>query len=126
MWLFKTEPSDYSFVRLTREKRTLWTGVRNALALLHLRKVRKGDPILIYHTGKEKSVVGVAKALADAKDDAVAVAAARALANPVPLSAIRADPAFRDFGLVRISRLAVMPVSEAEWKAILRLAGERP
>lgn len=116
--LFKTEPSDYSFARLQKEGRTSWTGVKNALAIIHLRKIRKGDEIMIYHTGKEKSVVGIARAVTAAVD----IAPVRALPKPVPLAAIRADATLKDLGLVRISRLSVMPVSEAQWNAILRLA----
>ena len=69
-WLFKTEPSDYSFERLVREKKTTWTGVKNPIALKHLRQVKKGDEIAIYHTGNVKAIVGLAKASADAKGDA--------------------------------------------------------
>jgi len=66
-WLFKTEPSDYSFARLQKEGRTAWTGVKNPLALKHLRQVKKGDEVAIYHTGNEKAVVGIARAAADAR-----------------------------------------------------------
>jgi predicted RNA-binding protein with PUA-like domain len=121
-WLLKTEPSDYSFARLQKEKRTTWSGVKNAQALIHLRGVKKGDEIFIYHTGDEKSVVGVARAAGDAKGGVVDVTAVRALAKPVTLAAIKADSRFKDFALVRISRLSVMPVTDAQWKAILKLA----
>ncbi len=67
-WLFKTEPSDYSYQRLSREGRTTWDGVSNALALKHLRQVRRGDSILIYHAGNEKAVVGIARAVGDARE----------------------------------------------------------
>jgi predicted RNA-binding protein with PUA-like domain len=113
-WLFKTEPSDYSFERLVKEKRTAWTGVKNALALRHLRAVRKGDEIAIYHTGAVKAVFGVAKALADAKGDTVEIAPVKAV-GPVTLGAIKADPRFRDFALVRMGRLSVMPVPDGLW-----------
>ena len=118
-WLFKTEPSDYSFDRLVAEKKTKWTGVKNALALRHLRAVKKGDEIAIYHTGNVKAVVGIAKAAADAKGDAVDIVPARAVA-PVPLSAIKADPRFQDFALVRMGRLSVMPVPDALWGALTK------
>ena len=113
-WLFKTEPADYSFDRLLAEKRTSWTGVKNALALKHLRAVKKGDEIAIYHTGNVKAVVGVAKAAADAKEDAVAIAPVRAVA-PVTLASIKADARYKDFALVRMGRLSVMPVPDALW-----------
>jgi predicted RNA-binding protein with PUA-like domain len=116
-WLFKTEPSDYSFERLQKEGRTNWSGVRNALALKHLREVRKGDLIAIYHTGGTKSVVGIARALADAKGDAVDIAPVRAV-TPFPLSAIKSDPRFKKFPLVTIGRLSVMPVPESLWSAL--------
>ncbi|MBV8879549.1 MAG: EVE domain-containing protein [Planctomycetaceae bacterium] len=120
-WLFKTEPSDYSYERLAKEGKTLWTGVKNALALKHLRQVRKGDEIAIYHTGSEKSVVGIARAVADAKGDAVEVAPLKSVL-PVPLSAIKSDPRFKDFALVRMGRLSVMPVPESLWKLLTGLA----
>ena len=117
-WLFKTEPSDYSFERLTKDKKTVWTGVKNALALQHLRKVKKGDEIAIYHTGGEKSVVGIARATADAKGDAVQIAPVKPV-PPVPLSAIKADPRFKDFPLVTFGRLSVMPVPDALWAPLV-------
>jgi len=113
-WLFKTEPSDYSYERLARDGKTLWTGVKNALALQHLRKVKKGDEIAIYHTGSEKSVIGIAKAVADAKGDAVQIAPVKAI-PPHSLASIKADPRFKDFTLVTFSRLSVMPVPENLW-----------
>jgi predicted RNA-binding protein with PUA-like domain len=116
-WLFKTEPSDYSFERLVKERKTTWTGVKNALALRHLRQVRKGDEIAIYHTGSVKAVVGIARATADAKGDAVDVAPVKAL-PPVPLATIKLDARFKEFPLVTIGRLSVMPVPDSLWKAL--------
>ena len=113
-WLLKTEPTDYSFDRLLADKKTRWTGVKNALALRHLRAVKKGDEIAIYHTGNVKAVVGIAKAAADAKGDAVDVVPVRAVA-PVPLASLKTDPRFKDFALVRMGRLSVMPVPDALW-----------
>jgi predicted RNA-binding protein with PUA-like domain len=133
-WLFKEEPSSYSFDALLKDKKTVWSGVRNPLAQKHLRSVKKGDRIFYYHTGDEKSVVGIANALGDAypdpKDPAgkasvVDVGPVKKLARPVTLAEIKADAAFKDFALVRISRLSVMPVTDAEWKRIETLA-ERP
>ena len=106
--------------------------MKNPLAQKHLRSVRKGDQIFYYHTGDEKSVVGVAKALGDAyadpddksgKASVVDVAPVKKLPRPVTLAEIKADKAFADFPLVRISRLSVMPVSDAEWKRIEKMAG---
>ncbi|MDP6959191.1 MAG: EVE domain-containing protein, partial [Planctomycetota bacterium] len=97
-------------------------GVKNALARIHLRKVRKGDEILIYHTGKEKSAVGIAKAVTDPDDDLFDIVPVKPLPNPVPLSVVKAQKSLKDFDLVRLPRLSVMPVSASQWKEILRLA----
>jgi len=130
-FLFKEEPTHYSFDDLVRDGKTSWTGVKNALAQKHLRSVKKGDRIFYYHTGDEKSVVGIARAANDAYPDpkdlsgklyAVDVVPVKKLARPVALSEIKASAAFRDFPLVRISRLSVMPVSDREWDGIERMA----
>ncbi len=130
-WLFKEEPAHYSFDELVKDKRTVWSGVKNPLAQKHLRSVKKGDRIFYYHTGDEKAVVGVAKALGDAypdptdkagKQSVVDVAPVGKLARGVTLAEIKADPAFATFPLVRISRLSVMPVTDAEWKRIEKMA----
>jgi predicted RNA-binding protein with PUA-like domain len=132
-WLFKEVPTHYSFDALVKDKRTVWSGVRNPLAQKHLRSVKKGDRIFYYHTGDEKAVVGICKALGDAytdPDDAsgkasvVDVAPVKKLARPVTLAEIKADASFKDFPLVRISRLSVMPVSDAEWTRIENRAGQ--
>ena len=130
-FLFKEEPSNYSFDTFVKDKKTTWSGVRNPVAQRNLRSVKKGDRVFYYHTGDEKSVVGIAKALGDAypdPDDAsgkahvVDISPVRKLARPVTLKAIKADPFFKDFALVRISRLSVMPVSDAEWARIEKMA----
>jgi predicted RNA-binding protein with PUA-like domain len=130
-WLFKEEPTHYSYDDLARDGKTSWTGVRNPLAQKHLRSVAKGDRIFFYHTGDEKSVVGVMKALAPAYPDpadksgklyAVDVAPVKKLATPVTLAAIKADKAFASFPLVRMSRLSVMPVSDQEWARIEKMS----
>ena len=129
-WLFKEEPANYSFDALVKDGKTVWSGVKNPLAQKHLRSVKKGDAIFYYHTGDEKSVVGIARAMGDAYADpndktgkaaVVDVAPVKKLARPVTLKEIKADPAFKDFALVRISRLSVMPVSAAEWRRIEKL-----
>jgi predicted RNA-binding protein with PUA-like domain len=126
-WLFKEEPTHYSFDELVADRKTVWSGVKNPLAQKHLHAVRKGDRIFYYHTGDEKAVVGVATALGDAYADpadktgkaaVVDVAPVNKLKRPVTLAEIKADPAFKTFALVRISRLSVMPVTDAEWKRI--------
>jgi predicted RNA-binding protein with PUA-like domain len=133
-WLFKEEPSNYSFDAFVKDKKTVWSGVRNPVAQKHLHAVKKGDNIFYYHTGDEKSVVGVARALRDAYPDpddtsgkaaVVDIEPVRKLNRPVTLAEIKADDRFKTFPLVRISRLSVMPVSDAEWKRIETMA-DRP
>lgn len=131
-WLIKTEPSDYSLDDLERDGRAVWDGVRNALAQRHLRAMRPGERLLVYHTGSDKAVVGAAQVHAAPRSDpkdktgklhAVEIAFSQRFARTVPLAEIKADPRFADFDLVRISRLSIMPVSAAHWSAILKLAG---
>jgi len=130
-WLLKTEPSAYSFADLQRDKQTRWDGVKNPQALKHLSHVQKGDRLLIYHTGDEKAVVGTATALGaayvdpkkkDAKLVVIDLAAGAPLPHPVPLAAIKANPRFQGWELVRLPRLSVMPVSADQWSEIERMA----
>lgn len=131
-WILKTEPSEFAFADLRRDKRARWDGISNAQALIHLRQMAKGDEVLIYHSGAEKALVGRARVLgaaypdpskADPKLVVVDVAAGAHLARPVPLAAIKADPAFAELGLVRQGRLSVVPVPEALWTRLLAMAG---
>lgn len=131
-WLFKEEPTHYSFDALERDGQTTWSGVKNPVAQKHLRSVRKGDRIFYYHTGNEKAVVAIAKASSHAYPDpadrtgrahVVDVVPVKRLKNPVTLAAIKADRRFASFPLTRIPRLSVMPVSDAEWDAILGMSG---
>ena len=130
-WLFKTEPSAYSFAQLARDRRTTWDGVKNALALKHLAAVANGDEVLVYHTGDEKAAVGIARVargaypdpkLGDARFVVVDLELGDALAAPVTLAAMRANPKLQGFDLLRLPRLSVMPVSAAQWAEILRMA----
>jgi predicted RNA-binding protein with PUA-like domain len=130
-WLIKEEPEAYSYERFERDGKTVWAGVKNPLAQKHLRAIRKNDLIFYYHTGKEKAVVGVAKAINDAYPDpadstgklfSVDIAPVKKLSNPVTLTAIKKEKAFATFPLVRISRLSVMPVSDAEWTLIEKMS----
>ena len=128
-WLLKTEPSDYGYADLERAGKAVWDGVRNAVALKHLRSIRKGDEVLVYHTGAEKAVVGVARATSDPypdpKDAALAVvelAPLRRLRRPLTLAEIKADPAFAAWELVRLPRLSVMPVPEPLALRLAKLA----
>jgi predicted RNA-binding protein with PUA-like domain len=131
-WLFKSEPGAYSISDLKRDGRTTWNGIRNAMARIHLRSVSKGDRILFYHTGAEKAVVGVMRAINGPKrdpesDDPKAVALevefSQEFATPVTLQQIKKDRAFAGWDLVRTSRLSVMPVTEKQWKRIEQLSG---
>jgi predicted RNA-binding protein with PUA-like domain len=130
-WLFKEEPTHYSYEDLVKDKGTSWTGVRNPLAQKHLRSVQKGDLIFYYYTGDEKAVVAVMKAASDAYPDpsdrtgrlhAVDVAPVRKLKHPVTLAEIKADRSFAQFPLTRMPRLSVMPVTDAEWRSIEKLS----
>lgn len=130
-WLFKEEPSSYSFDALNADGRTTWSGVRNPLAQKHLRSVRKGDRIFYYHTGDEKAVVGIARAESNAYPDpadksgkahVVDVVPMKRLKKPVTLAAIKADRRFATFLLTRVPRLSVMPVTDAEWDAIVKMS----
>lgn len=131
IWLFKTEPGDYSYADLETDGGTVWDGVGNNWALKNLREVKKGDKALIYHTGKDKAVMGEAKVTSDPYPDpelddpkmaVVDVEPGREWANPVRLADIKADPAFADFMLVRFSRLSVMPVDAKTYKRLEKMA----
>ncbi|MDB5310992.1 MAG: hypothetical protein JWO38_5194 [Gemmataceae bacterium] len=126
-WLFKEEPTCYSFADLQRDGAATWDGVTNALAQKHLRAVKPGDRVFFYHTGSEKAVVGIMEVTAGptpaANDEtgklvAVTLKPVRKLKHPVTLAAIKADEAFGGWELVRIARLSVMPVSAEQWKKI--------
>ena len=131
-WLVKEEPDHYSYDDLARDKRTSWTGVRNALAQKHLRSIHKGDRIFFYHTGDVKAIVGIAKAAGDAYPDpadkdgrfyAVDIVPVKRLRAPVTLAALKADESFVSFPVVRLPRLSVMPVSDDEWERIEAMTG---
>jgi predicted RNA-binding protein with PUA-like domain len=131
-WLFKEEPTHYSFDDLVKDGSTDWSGVKNALAQKHLRAVKKGDRIFYYHTGDVKAIVGLARAAGDAYPDpadpsgksvVVLVKPEKKLPKPVTLAEIKARPVFASFPLTRLPRLSVMPVTDAEWTAILKMAG---
>jgi predicted RNA-binding protein with PUA-like domain len=133
-WILKTEPSTYSFDRLVSEHRAVWDGVTNALALKHIRSMAKGDHAGIYHTGDEKALVGLARIASDPYPDpkgddpklaVVDIEAGGRLAHPVTLATIKADPAFAELGLVRMSRLSVVPVPPDLWKRLLAMSGVR-
>ena len=131
-WILKTEPSAYGFTDLVRDRRTRWEGVKNAVALKHLRSMLEGDDALIYHTGNEKSLIGLARIVSapypdpSQKDERLVVVdieAGKPLPRQVSLAEIKADPAFKDLGLVRLSRLSVVPVEPEQWARLLKMAG---
>lgn len=130
-WLFKSDPDTYSFADLERDGKTVWDGVSNNLALKHLRSTNRGDAVLVYHTGDEKAVVGFAEIASEPYPDpkqkdprlvVVDLAAGKRLGRPVTLAEIKQQPSLKDFYLVRVPRLSVMPVSDAQWAVILKLA----
>ena len=130
-WLLKTEPDCYAWDNLVKDKRTVWDGVTNALALKHIRSMKKGDLALVYHTGDERAAVGIAEIVTnpypdpDQKDEKLVVVDLKPktkLAQPVTLSDIKADPAFAGWDLLRIGRLSVVPVPDAMWSRIEELA----
>ncbi len=131
-WLFKTEPSEYSYADLVRDKRVVWEGVSNAAALIHLRAVKKGDSVVLYHTGQEKSAIGLAQVvrgpypdpkLGEPKRVVVDLKPVRAFAASVPLVDFRADAVLKTTELVRFTRLSVMPLTPAHFARVLELAG---
>ena len=131
-WILKTEPSEYGFSDLVRDRRTRWEGVSNPVALKHLRSMLEGDEALIYHTGNEKSLIGLARIASapypdpSGKDPRLVVVDIEArgpLPRHVTLAEIKADPAFKDLGLVRVPRLSVVPVEPAQWIRLLSMAG---
>lgn len=134
-WLLKTEPTAFSWDELVRVGRSGWDGVRNPAALGHLRQMAPGDLAFVYHTGDEKAIIGVARVVSEPYPDpkagdpklvAIDVQAGDRLPTPVTLAAIKADPRFTDFTLVRAPRLSVMPVPPPLWDAILVMGGLAP
>jgi predicted RNA-binding protein with PUA-like domain len=132
-WLLKTEPDDYSYADLERDGATVWDGVSNNAALLHIRAMRPGDLALIYHTGDERQAVGLAEVTSapypdpkqsDPKLVVIDIRPLRRLPKPVTLAAVKAEPAFADFALVRQGRLSVVPATEAQWARLLGMAAE--
>jgi predicted RNA-binding protein with PUA-like domain len=131
LWLLKSEPSEYSYDHLERQKKGVWDGVANNQALIHLRNMRKGDRAFMYHSGKEKLVVGILDIVSDPYPDprkndprlvVVDVAPRGRLTSPVALSDIKRNAAFASFELVRFSRLSVMPVPPVLWEKILGMS----
>ena len=132
LWLLKTEPSVYSYDDLVREGKTVWDGVSSNAALKNMREMKKGDPAIIYHSGDEKVVIGLATVsrdpypdpkLKDPKLVVIELTPKKRLPRAVPLAEVKKQKALADFGLVRIPRLSVMPVTQEQWDILMKLAG---
>ena len=133
-WLVKSEPSVYSFDTFFKEGQTCWSGIRNYAARLHLRAMKNGDEVFFYHSNEGIEIVGIAKVVKEYYQDpttdddrwsAVDIKAGKKNKNPVTLEKIKKDKRLANMALVRIGRLSVQPVSEAEWKIIMEMAGEK-
>ena len=133
-WIVKTEPSTYSYDDLARQQTAVWDGVKNNLALKHLREMKPGDQVLVYHTGDEKAVVGLAEVRSppypdpkqkDPKLTVIDLRAQRRLPRAVSLAEIKKDRVFADLALVRMGRLSVMPASADQFKRLLKLGGQK-
>ena len=133
-WLVKSEPSVYSFDTFLKEGQTCWSGIRNYAARLHLRAMKNGDEVFFYHSNEGIEIVGIAKVVKEHYQDptidddrwsAVDIKAVKKIKNPVTLDTIKKDKRLANMALVRIGRLSVQPVSDAEWKIIMELAGEK-
>ncbi len=128
-WLFKEEPTHYSFADLQRDGETTWEGVRNPLALKYLRQCVVGEQVFYYHTGPEKAIVGIMEVVRteipealNSKDVKVTVRPVAPLPHAVPLSLIRGQKGLDSWELVKISRLSIMPVTESQWQKVMKLS----
>ena len=134
-WLVKTEPETYGYADLVRLGRDRWNGVKNPVALKNIKAMQPGDEVFVYHTGKEKAIVGVAQVVSQPYPDpelgnprfvVVDLEPQYPLPRPVTLKEIKANPAFQDWALVRQSRLSVMPVTKEHWELVLFLSRTPP
>jgi predicted RNA-binding protein with PUA-like domain len=128
-WLVKTEPDTYSWDNLVKDKTAVWDGIRNFQARTNLKAMKKGDTVLVYHTGDEKAVIGIGKItkefFPDPKDNAwvaVELSAGKKLKKPVTLAQVKADKRLSSMALVRVARLSVQPVKESEFDTIVQLS----
>lgn len=133
-WLIKSEPSTYSWDQFEKDKQTVWDGVRNYAARIHLRSMKKGDLALFYHSNQGTEIVGIAKVAKEAYQDptttdeawvAVDFKPHKKLKNPVNLATIKADKRLKEMALVRLGRLSVQPVTDREWDIVMEMAGEK-
>jgi predicted RNA-binding protein with PUA-like domain len=133
-WLFKSDPEHYSYFDLERDGKAVWDGIANNMALKNLRSIRRGDQVMVYHSGDERAVVGLAEAVSDPypdpkqKDQRLVVVDLKAkgrLARPVTLDEVKKTASLKNFDLVRLPRLSVMPVADGQWNAIVLLAEKK-
>ncbi len=133
-WLVKSEPTVYSWDQLVKDKRTIWDGIRNYAARIHLRAMKEGDEVLFYHSNEGMEIVGIAKVSKEAYQDpttddtnwvAVDLKSHKKLKKPVSLLQIKSDKRLKEMALVRIGRLSVQPVFKREWDIIMELSGEK-
>jgi len=133
-WLVKSEPSTYSFDQLQKDGNTIWDGVRNYAARIHLRSMKKGDQVLFYHSNEGTEIVGIAKVAKEAYQDptttdeawvAVDLKPHKKIKKPVSLAQIKTNKRLADMALVRLGRLSVQPVTEKEWDIVMEMAGEK-
>ncbi len=131
-WLLKTEPNEYSYTDLEKENIAVWDGVKNALALKNMRTMLRGEEVFIYHTGKERRIVGVAQVantaypdpkLTDVKRLVIDIQAVRKLPEPITLAQIKQDENMKGFELIRLPRLSIVPVLPQYWQRLLEMAG---
>lgn len=133
-WLLKTEPNEYSYADLEKENTAVWDGVKNALALKNMRTMLPGEEAFIYHTGKERRIIGVAKVVSKAYPDpklndikrlVIDIQAVRKLPEPITLNQIKQDEEFAGFDLLRLPRLSIVPVSPQHWERLLHFSSAR-
>jgi predicted RNA-binding protein with PUA-like domain len=132
-WLVKSEPSTYSWEQFVKDKRTVWDGVRNYAARLHLRAMKTGDEVFFYHSNEGLEIVGIAKVVKEAYQDpttddeawvAVDLKPVKKLKRPVSMEQIKKEKQLKDMALLRISRLSVQPVTNEEWTMVLEMSGD--
>jgi len=133
-WLVKSEPDKYNWEQFVKDKVTFWDGVRNYAARIHLKAMKKGDEVLFYHSNVGLEAVGIARVVKEFYQDptttdtnwvAVDLKSLKKLKRPVTLSQMKSEKGLSDMALIRIGRLSVSPVSDTEWKIIMKLAGEK-
>ena len=132
-WLVKSEPSHYSWEKFEKDGKTIWDGIRNYAARLHLKTMKKGDEVFFYHSNEGLDIVGIAKVIKEAYQDpstndeawvAVDLKPVKKLKHPVSMQQIKADKRLKDMALLRISRLSVQPVKVEEWKTVIELSNQ--